>query len=205
MTEETITYCRVCEVYCGLVATVEDGRVTGLRPDDDHVASRGYICPKGAVFHEVTHDPDRVLHPLKRTEEGWQRISWEQAITEIAERLNRIRAAHGPHAVALYHGNPSGWSYSHRIFSAGWIDALGSRNVYGAGTQDNLALFLAASFLYGSSALRPIPDLLRTRYLLVVGANPVVSQGTIIQVVDTTPPATGLLRSTLLATPSTVI
>ena len=185
MTEETITYCRVCEVYCGLVATVEDGRVTGLRPDDDHVASRGYICPKGAVFHEVTHDPDRVLHPLKRTEEGWQRISWEQAITEIAERLNRIRAAHGPHAVALYHGNPSGWSYSHRIFSAGWIDALGSRNVYGAGTQDNLALFLAASFLYGSSALRPIPDLLRTRYLLVVGANPVVSQGTIIQVVDT--------------------
>ncbi|TMA54481.1 MAG: hypothetical protein E6J76_01660 [Deltaproteobacteria bacterium] len=126
MTEETITYCRVCEVYCGLVATVEDGRVTRLRPDDDHVASRGYICPKGAVFHEVTHDPDRVLHPLKRTEEGWQRISWEQAITEIAERLNRIRAAHGPHAVALYHGNPSGWSYSHRIFSAGWIDALGS-------------------------------------------------------------------------------
>ena len=129
MTEETITYCRVCEVYCGLVATVEDGRVTRLRPDDDHVASRGYICPKGAVFHEVTHDPDRVLHPLKRTEEGWQRISWEQAITEIAERLNRIRARTGPtrslSTTAIRAAGPTAIASSRRAGST--LSAAGTR------------------------------------------------------------------------------
>jgi anaerobic selenocysteine-containing dehydrogenase len=184
MSEQKITYCRICEVYCGLVATVEDGRVVRLRPDRDHVVSAGYSCPKGVAFHQLTHDPDRILHPMKRVGDAWQRVSWEQAIGEIADKLDRVRAAHGPHAIAIYHGNPSGWSYNHRIFAAGWIDAIGSRNVYGAGTQDNLGLFVASWFLYGTSALRPIPDLDRTRYLFVVGANPVVSQGTIIQVVN---------------------
>ena len=124
MTEEKTTYCRICEVYCGLVATVEDGRVTKLRPDRDHVVSQGYCCPKGITFPAVTHDPDRILHPMKRTADGWQRIAWEQAITEIAAKLNRIRADHGPHAVALYTGNPSGYSYSHRMFSSAWVQAL---------------------------------------------------------------------------------
>src|SRR5882762_9587728 len=184
MSERKITYCRICEVYCGLVATVEDGRVVRLRPDSEHVASRGYSCPKGVAFHELTHDPDRILHPMKRVGDGWERLSWEQAIAEISGKLDRIRAAYGPHAIAVYHGNPSGWSYNHRIFAAGWVDAIGSRNVYGAGSQDNLSLFLASWFLYGSSALRPIPDLDRTRHLLLVGVNPVVSQGTIIQVAN---------------------
>lgn len=75
MTGEKITFCRICEVYCGLVATVEDGRITKLRPDEDHVVSRGYACPKGLAAHEVTHDPDRVLHPLKKVDGAWQRIS----------------------------------------------------------------------------------------------------------------------------------
>src|SRR5947207_11605236 len=167
-----------------MVATVDDGRVVRLRPDREHVATRGYSCPKGIAFNQLTHDPDRILHPMKRVGDDWERISWAQAIGEIAEKLGRIRAAHGPDAIAAYHGNPSGWSYNHRIFSAGFVDAIGSRNVYGAGTQDNLGLFVASWFLYGTSALRPIPDLDRTRWLLVVGANPVVSQGTLIPVAD---------------------
>ena len=81
--EEKVTYCRICEVYCGMIATVEDGRVTRLRPDKDHVLSRGYACPKGVTFHQVTHDPDRVLHPMKREGTSWRRISWEQAVSEI--------------------------------------------------------------------------------------------------------------------------
>jgi formate dehydrogenase len=181
VTEHKVTYCRICEVYCGLIATVEDGRVTRLRPDPDHVVSRGYSCPKGIAFHQLTHDPDRILHPMKRVGERWERISWDDAIGEIAAKLSHIRAEHGPDAIAVYHGNPSGWSYAHRLFSAGWVDAVGSRNSYGAGSQDNLSLFVAAWFLYGSSALRPVPDLDRTRHLLVVAANPVVSQGTLMQ------------------------
>jgi formate dehydrogenase len=184
VTEEKTTYCRICEVYCGLVATVEDGRVTKLRPDRDHVTSKGYCCPKGVTFHEVTHDPDRVLHPLKKVGGEWQRISWSQAIGEIGERLRKIRAEHGPHAIALYTGNPAGYSYSHRIFSSNWIDAVGSRQSYGAGSQDNLGDFLASKFLYGACFLQPVPDLGRTRFALVIATNPAVSQGTLMHVVD---------------------
>jgi len=182
--EEKVTYCRICEVYCGMIATVEDGRVTKLRPDKDHVLSKGYCCPKGVTFHEVTHDPDRVLHPLKKVGGEFQRISWEQAIREIGERLSQIRAEHGPHAIALYTGNPAGYSYSHRIFSSNWIDAVGSRQSYGAGSQDNFGDFLASKFLYGASFLQPVPDLARTRFAMVVASNPVVSQGTLVHVVD---------------------
>jgi formate dehydrogenase len=184
MVEEKTTYCRICEVYCGLVATVEDGRITKLRPDPDHVVSRGYACPKGLAAHEVTHDPDRVLHPLKRVADGWQRISWAQAMREIGARLAAIRRDHGPDAIALYTGNPAGYSYSHRIASSNWIQAVGSRNSYGAGSQDNLADFLASRFLYGACFLQPIPDVARTRFLLVVATNPAVSQGTLVHLAD---------------------
>jgi formate dehydrogenase len=184
MIQEKPTYCRICEVTCGLIATVEDGRVTKLRPDPDHVVSRGYSCPKGLAAHEVTHDPDRILHPMKRTPNGWERISWEQAIGEIAAKLNAIRTAHGPDAIALYTGNPSGYAYAHRIYSANWIKAIGSRNSYGAGSQDNLSEFLSARFLFGASFRRPVPDVDRARYLLVVGTNPLVSQGTLVHIVD---------------------
>jgi anaerobic selenocysteine-containing dehydrogenase len=184
MVQEKTTYCRICEVTCGLVATVEDGRVTKLRPDPDHVVSRGYSCPKGLASHEITHDPDRILHPMKRTADGWTRISWEQAIGEIAAKLRAIRDAHGPDAIALYTGNPAGYAYAHRIYSANWIKAIGSRNSYGAGSQDNLADFLAARFLYGASFRQPVPDVDRAHFLLVVGTNPLVSQGTLVHLVD---------------------
>jgi formate dehydrogenase len=193
MTEEKLTFCRICEVYCGLVATVEDGRVTKLRPDREHVVSKGYSCPKGITFHEVIHDPDRVLQPLKKIDGAWVRIAWEQAIGEIVARLNHIRAVHGPHAIALYTGNPAGFSYSHRLFSNSWLDAIGSRNGYGAGSQDNLADFLASKFLYGAYALQPIPDVDRTRHLLVLGGNPAVSQGTIVHMADA-PARLGAIR-----------
>ncbi len=184
MPEERPTFCRICEVYCGLVATVEDGRVTKLRPDDRHVVTAGYSCPKGITFHQVTHDPDRVLHPLRKVDGGWQRASWDEAIADIAARLDRIRAEHGPHAIALYVGNPAGYSYSHRIWASAWLDAVGSRNAYGAGSQDNLADFVASKLLYGAFALQPIPDVDRSRFLLIVGANPAVSQGTIVHLAD---------------------
>src|SRR5262249_50115473 len=184
MVQEKTTYCRICEVTCGLVATVEDGRVTKLRPDPEHVVSQGYSCPKGLAAHEVTHDPDRVLYPMKRTATGWQRISWEQASGEIAARLNAIRAAHGPDAIGIYTGNPSGYAYAHRIYSANWTKALGTRNSFGAGSQDNVSDFLAARFLYGASFRLPIPDVDRTSYLLLVGTNPPVSQRPPVHLAD---------------------
>ena len=184
MREEKITFCRVCEALCGLVATVEDGRVTDLRPDPDHVVSKGYGCAKGLAFHNVTHDPDRVLHPMKKQDGKWVRIEWSTAIAEVGGRLRAIRERHGPHAIAFYTGNPSVFSYSTRLFAGALAGAVGTRNTYSAGTQDNSADFLASKFLYGAYLLQPIPDLARTNYLLLVGVNPLVSHGTLLHAAE---------------------
>lgn len=184
MREEKITFCRVCEAFCGLIATVEDGCVTQLRPDPDHVLSKGYACTKGLAFHHVTHDPDRVLRPMKKRAGTWHPIGWEQAIGEIGATLKAIRDRHGPHAIGLYTGNPATFSYSTRLFASAFAGAIGTRNTYSAGTQDNAADFLVSKFLYGAYLLQPIPDLDRTEYLLLVGVNPAVSHGTLLHVAD---------------------
>jgi len=184
MREDKITFCRVCEAFCGVIATVEDGRVTDLRPDSDHVVSKGYGCAKGLAFHNVTHDPDRILHPLKRRDGKWERIDWGTAILEVAAKLKAIRDEYGPHAIAFYTGNPSVFSYSTRLFANALAGAVGTRNTYSAGTQDNSADFLASKFLYGAYLLQPIPDLTRTEHLLLVGVNPLVSHGTLLHAAE---------------------
>ncbi len=174
---EKVTFCRICEPLCGMVATVEDGRITRLRPDRDHPLSRGYACPKGIAMAEVQNDPDRVLYPLRRVREGeFERVSWEVALGDIAARLKRIPAS----SVAWYMGNPGAFSYSHTLWVKGFLDAIGSPHYYSAGSQDVNNRFAASALLYGSPLLVPIPDLKRTRLLLMVGANPLVSHGSVL-------------------------
>ena len=178
---EHITYCRICEPLCGLVATVEDGTVTKLRPDKDHPLSQGFACPKGIAMTEVQNDPDRVLHPLERQPDGsFERVSWETALDEIGERLGAIKREHGGEAIGWYMGNPGAFSYSHPLWVKGFLDGLGSPHYYTASSQDVANRFAASSLLYGSPFLLPIPDLARTNLLLVVGANPLVSHGSVM-------------------------
>ncbi len=180
MTEQ-VTYCRVCEPLCGMVATVEDGRLTKLRPDGDHPLSQGFACPKGIAMTEIQNDPDRVLHPLRRgADGGFHRVTWEQALGEIGDRLRRIRSEHGGDSVGWYMGNPGAFSYSHPLWSKGFTDALGSPHYYTASSQDVSNRFAASQMLYGSPFQVPIPDLARTDLLLVVGANPLVSHGSVM-------------------------
>ncbi|HEY6775208.1 MAG TPA: molybdopterin-dependent oxidoreductase, partial [Thermoleophilaceae bacterium] len=177
MPEEKVTFCRICEPLCGMVATVEDGRITKLRPDPHHPLSRGYACPKGIAMVEVQNDPDRVLHPLRRGRGGeFERVSWEVALGDIAARLRRIPSA----SVAWYMGNPGAFSYSHTLWVKGFLDGLGSPHYYSAGSQDVNNRFAASALLYGSPLLLPIPDLRRTSFLLMVGANPLVSHGSVL-------------------------
>ncbi|MCA9669770.1 MAG: molybdopterin-dependent oxidoreductase [Myxococcales bacterium] len=185
MTRQHVTFCRICEAYCGMVATVEDGRVSKLRPDEQHLLSGGHACPTGVVFNEVTHDPDRVTRPMKRNADGtFSPIGYDEAVREIGARLRGIRDAHGPHSVGVYYGNPSVFSYSHRLWAHAFREAVGTRNAFGAGTQDNSADFLASYLLYGSHFLQPIPDVERARYMSLWGVNPVVSHGTIVNIHD---------------------
>src|SRR3954471_563648 len=179
--EERITYCRICEPLCGLVATVEDGRVEKLRPDPDHPLSKGFACPKGIAMTDVQNDPDRVLHPLRRRADGeFEQGTWDEALDEIAERVGRVRSEHRGDAVGWYMGNPGAFSYSHPIWAKGFLDALGSPHFYTASSQDVSNRFAASSLLYGSPYLLPIPDLARTDFLFMVGANPLVSHGSVM-------------------------
>src|SRR4029079_1678286 len=124
---EKVTYCRVCEPLCGMIATVDDGELVKVRPDPDHPLSAGFACPKGIAMAEVQNDPDRGLHPLKRHAEGpCERAAWDEARDEIGERLGTIREQHGGSSVGWYMGNPGAFSYSHPILGQGFLGGLRS-------------------------------------------------------------------------------
>jgi formate dehydrogenase len=180
-TTEHPTYCRICEPTCGMVATVEDGRLVKLRPDVEHPITKGFSCPKGIEFIDVQNDPDRLLYPMRRTPSGdFERISWSTALAEIGQRLRAIRATHGGSAIGWYAGNPSAFSHSHALWSAGFVRGIGSPHMYTPNTQDTSSRFVASALLYGSATIFPLPDLARTDFLLMVGANPLVSRGSIV-------------------------
>ncbi|WP_036550178.1 molybdopterin-containing oxidoreductase family protein [Nocardia seriolae] len=182
-TRELPTYCRICEPLCGLIATVEDGRLIQLRADKEHPLSRGNACPKGIAFTEIQNDPDRVLYPLRRTAAGeFERVSWETALDEIGERLRGLIAEHGMESLGWYFGNPSSFSYSHTLWMLGFQMAAGLKHVYSAGSQDVNNRFVASQLLYGSATSVPVPDLDRTDFLLMLGENPLVSHGSVMSV-----------------------
>jgi len=180
--ETKTTFCRICEAHCGLVATVDEGVVTRLRPDKEHPLSRGYACPKGIAMTDVQNDQDRVTHPLRRRADGagFERVSWDEALADIGARLRAVLDRHGPASVGWYMGNPGAFSYSHPLWSKGFLDAIGSPHYYTASSQDVSNRFAASALLYGSPLVVPIPDLQRTDFLLMVGANPLVSHGSVL-------------------------
>jgi formate dehydrogenase len=175
---EHITYCRICEANCGMVATVEGDRVVQMRPDREHPLSEGYACPKGIAFPAVQHDPDRVTHPLRRRGDGFERVSWEEALDDIAARLGALPKE----SIGWYLGNPAAWSFGHAAWARGFTDGLGSQHFYSSGSQDVNNRFAASALMYGTPLRIPIPDVERTDFLLVVGANPFVSNGSVFSV-----------------------
>lgn len=180
----TPTFCRICEPLCGMIATVEDGKLVALRPDKDHPVSQGFACPKGIAFTEVHNDPDRVTTPLRRTPTGtFEPVSWDEAMTDIAERLGNIHRRHGAGAVGWYFGNPGAFSYSHQLWLVTLMVGLGLKShLFTAGSQDVNNRFVASQLLYGSPFSLPVPDVLRSDLLVVVGANPIVSHGSVLTV-----------------------
>jgi formate dehydrogenase len=193
MTERINTYCRICEALCGMTAEVSaDGReLLKLRPNKRHPISQGFSCPKGIAMTEIVNDPDRLLHPMRRRPgvprgqggiEQFERITWAEAFTEISAKLKAVIDEHGGDAVGAYLGNPVYFSYSPPMWVKGFIDALGSPHFYTPGSQDTASRSAASAMLYGSALLFPIPDLERTDFLLMLGANPFISHGSLVTV-----------------------
>ncbi len=176
--------CHLCEAICGLEVTHEDGRITGIRGDAEDPFSAGHLCPKGVALQDVQHDPDRIRAPLRRVGDTWKPIAWDDALDEAAHRIVDIQRQHGRDAVALYIGNPTAHSSSALLFGLPFRDLLGSHNNYSSNSVDALARLMTSYFLYGNQALIPVADLGRTDFLLIVGANPVVSNGSAMSAPD---------------------
>jgi anaerobic selenocysteine-containing dehydrogenase len=173
--------CSLCEACCGLRFEVDDDRIVSVRPDEDDVLSRGFVCPKGVAIADVHHDPDRIRQPLVRDAAGVLRpATWDEALDAAARGLDTVRRAHGRDAVAVYMGNPIVHNHGAIMMRGGLLKALGTRNSTSAGSQDTSPRFASSYYLYGSSLATPIPDVDRTHYFLCIGANPAVSNGSFL-------------------------
>ena len=176
--------CHLCEAICGLEIRVEDGRVTDIRGDRDDPLSHGYLCPKATALVDLQEDPDRLRRPLLREGSSWREIDWEEAFTIAAARLRAVRVQHGADAVAIYRGNPNVHNWGLMTHANHFLKRLGTRNHYSATSADQLPHHLVCLWMYGHQFLQPIPDIDRTQHLLVLGYNPMASNGSIMTVPD---------------------
>jgi len=171
--------CNLSEAICGIEIT-RDGDHLIIRGDKDDPFSRGFICPKAVALQDIHYDKDRLKQPVRRTANGWQRIDWNEAFDEVARELKRIQTQHRQNAVATYLGNPTVHSYGAMLFAPGFIRSLHTRNKFSATSVDQLAHHVAAYLMFGHQLLLPIPDIDRTKFMLMLGANPAASNGSMM-------------------------
>ena len=187
MSHSALRICPLCEATCGLVLTVvrEGGidRVTGARGDRDDVFSHGYICPKGASFAELDNDPDRLQAPLIRRDGELVETSWTEALAAAAAGLGRVQAD-PESSVAVYLGNPNAHTIAGGLYAPQLVRALKTRNLFSASTLDQMPKHVACGYLYGNAFAFTVPDVDRTDHLVVIGANPLVSNGSIATAAD---------------------
>ena len=176
--------CNVCEAMCGMLLEVEDNRVTSARGDPDDVFSRGHICPKGPAMREVLEDKDRLRHPLRRVGSEWQKISWDDALGEAAAKLRAVQKLYGNDALGLYVGNPSVHNHATITALQAFARALRSKNRFDANSQDANPKLYACMAMYGDQLSVTIPDVDRTDYFLMLGANPAASGGSLMSLGD---------------------
>ncbi len=172
--------CNLCEAICGIEITVQADQHLDIRGDKDDPFSRGYICPKVVALQDLHYDKDRLKYPVRRTPNSWQRIGWDEAFDEVAHSLKRIHAKYGRNSLATYLGNPTVHNYGAMLFAPGFIRSLHTRNRFSATSVDQLAHHLSAYLMFGHQLLLPVPDLDRTNFFLILGANPAVSNGSLM-------------------------
>ena len=183
--------CPLCEATCGLEMTLEGREVVKVRGDADDVFSHGFICPKGASIGELHADPDRLSTPLIRRDGELVEATWEEAFAEIDRRLAPILADGDRNASAVYLGNPNAHTLDGLVHLRAMIKALGTRNVFSATSVDQLPKQVSSGLMFGAGLSLAIPDIDRTDHMLILGANPLASNGSLM----TAPDFRGRLRA----------
>lgn len=184
MVEHKYRTCNLCEAMCGLDVTVEGDRVIDVRGDDADVFSRGHICPKGPAMRDLHEDPDRLRRPMRREGDRFTPIAWDEALEEAAEGIARVQREHGKNAVAVYLGNPSTHNHGVLLMGQAFLAALGTKSRFDANSQDANPRLFAALHMLGDITALTVPDVDRTDYFLVLGANPAASNGSIMTLGD---------------------
>lgn len=172
--------CNLCEAICGLEITVRAGEVVDVRGDPLDPLSRGHICPKATALPDLHRDPDRLKRPMRRVGDAWTEIGWDEALDYVAASLLRVRDTCGPDSVGVYQGNPSVHNSGTLLSAGGFVKALATHNRFSATSVDQLPHHRAALEMLGHPLLMPIPDVDRTDFLLMMGANPAASNGSIL-------------------------
>ncbi|MET8639853.1 molybdopterin oxidoreductase family protein [Streptomyces sp. NPDC004074] len=184
MSRTALRICPLCEATCGLTLTVEGTRVTGARGDRDDVFSRGFICPKGASFGAADSDPDRLRTPLVRRGGELREATWDEAFDAVAAGLRPVVERYGPHAVGVVLGNPNVHTMAGALYPTVLLAGLRTRSLFTASTLDQMPKHVSSGLLYGDANAVPVPDLDRTDHLLLIGANPLESNGSLCTAPD---------------------
>ncbi|MBO9520258.1 MAG: molybdopterin-dependent oxidoreductase [Nocardioidaceae bacterium] len=180
--------CNLCEAICGIELTIDNGDVTGIRGNPGDPLSRGHICPKGVALADVYTDPDRLRRPVKRVGDGpdarWEEVSWDEALDLAADGIAAAINDHGRDALGIYLGNPNAHSLGALTHGIGLIRSFKTRNKYSASSVDQIPHMYVGMLMFGHQLLLPVPDIDRTSYFLVFGANPMASNGSLMTVPD---------------------
>ena len=172
--------CPLCEAMCGLAIEVDGKEIESIRGDKEDPLSRGYICPKAVALKDIQEDPDRLKEPMRRTTKGWEPVAWDEALDEVAARIKSVRKEFGDDALAIYLGNPTIHNLGSLTFGLPFLRTLKTRNRFSATSADQLPRAFSSLMLFGTQFLFPIPDVDRTDFMILFGANPVVSNGSLM-------------------------
>jgi len=173
--------CNICEAMCGIEIKYQDKEILSIKGDDKDPLSQGHICPKAVALQDFYKDPDRLRQPLRKAENGeWETMSWEEAIDTVATRFKAIQNKYGKNALATFLGNPNAHNMGNTFFLPFLLKAIGSKNRFSASSVDQLPHHVASNFMFGHGLLSPVPDIDRTNFIMMIGHNPMVSNGSMM-------------------------
>ncbi|MBT8169749.1 molybdopterin oxidoreductase family protein [Falsiruegeria litorea] len=172
--------CNICEAMCGLIITHDGDQVLSIKADPDDPLSRGHICPKAVALQDFRTDPDRITKPLQKIDGAFVEVEWEDALDFAAEQIRAVQDAHGRDAVGVYLGNPNAHKFGNLMNLPGLVKAIGTSNRYSSATADQIPHHVASIHMLGHPMLIPIPDIDRTDFMVIIGGNPLISNGSMM-------------------------